>query len=116
LRAQRPALANRFIAGHENAEYLYGILHTSDFNDAPGTDLFGNSAFADQDKDGYLEVVDAWGEPLEFEIKQVAVIDDPPPIPLNWKDDTSADPVDLSTWIPRDLQKIQFVVRSVNLE
>ena len=74
-----PALARRFVtpadpipnppsATNLNAEYLYGILATTDFDDTPGIEALGASAIADTDNDGYLEVVDNWGEPIEFEL------------------------------------------------
>ena len=54
---KRPALASRFTvpnATNLNAEFLYGIISTTDMIDGSGTELLGNSAFADTDGDGFL--------------------------------------------------------------
>lgn len=83
-----PALARRFVTPTDpipnppspanlNAEYLYGVLATTDFDDTPGIEALGASAIADTDNDGYLEVVDNWGQPIEFELL------DPIPDPMD---------------------------------
>lgn len=52
-------------------EYLYQTLVTMDFDGAPAIEILGNQAIGDSDGDGFLEVVDAWGDPLQLRIWQV---------------------------------------------
>ena len=67
-----PALARRFSQGTNSealrAHYLFRVLETTDFDGVPGTESLGNSAFADTDGDGLMEVVDSWGNPMTFDI------------------------------------------------
>jgi prepilin-type N-terminal cleavage/methylation domain-containing protein len=53
-------------------EYLYQFLYAYDFDGAPAVEALGAQAIADTDGDQLMEVVDAFGEPLLFEIQQRA--------------------------------------------
>ena len=53
-------------------EYLYQFLYSYDFDGAPAVEALGAQAIADTDGDQLMEVVDAFGEPLLFEIQQRA--------------------------------------------
>ena len=50
-----------------SSEYLYKILETTQLNGLQATASLGNGAFVDTDNDGFLEVVDSWGEPIGFQ-------------------------------------------------
>ena len=53
-------------------EYLYQFLYSYDFDGAPAVEVLGAQAIADTDGDQLMEVVDAFGEPLLYEIQQRA--------------------------------------------
>ncbi|MCP4097064.1 MAG: type II secretion system protein [Planctomycetaceae bacterium] len=53
-------------------EYLYQFLYSYDFDGAPAVEALGAQAIADTDGDQLMEVVDAFGEPLLYEIQQRA--------------------------------------------
>ena len=53
-------------------EYLYQFLYSYDFDGAPAVEALGAQAIADTDGDQLMEVVDAFGEPLIYEIQQRA--------------------------------------------
>ena len=52
-------------------EYLHAILSGIEYQGSTALDAIGNQAVADTDGDGYLEVVDAWGEQMGMRIFQV---------------------------------------------
>lgn len=52
-------------------EYLYALLARIDLDGAPAVETIGNQAIGDYDGDGFLEIVDAWGDPLQLRIWQV---------------------------------------------
>ncbi len=52
-------------------EYLYAVLTRIDLDGSPAIESLGNNAIGDFDSDGFLEVVDAWGEPMQLRIWQV---------------------------------------------
>ncbi len=54
------------------AEYLYEILANSSSDDTPALEGLSPNAIGDSDNDGALEIVDSWGDPLNFEIGQLA--------------------------------------------
>lgn len=51
-------------------EYLYEILNAIDIDGTPGIEMLGSQAVGFSDPDTIPEVVDAWGEPLNFMIQQ----------------------------------------------
>ncbi len=51
---------------------LYQFLYSYDFDGAPAVEALGAQAIADTDGDQLMEVVDAFGEPLLYEIQQRA--------------------------------------------
>jgi len=54
-----------------SGEYLYFILQTTDIDGSPMLDFFSANAFGDTDQDGYLEVLDSWGNPLIFSFQML---------------------------------------------
>lgn len=70
----------------DSAELLYDILSDIDYNGTRGIDAIGSQAIGDSDGDGVLEVVDAWGEPIGFELHQPNIVEAPtaPPSPGVW--------------------------------
>lgn len=112
------------------AEYLYEILTRIDMDGVPAIETLGSSCFADTDSDGFLEVVDAWGEPLLWFIAQVDVADKTllnelyQDVPVDWTQRLATGiPVDympvgytgLDPTIPRDMQQIRATVYSKRL-
>ena len=51
------------------SEYLYAVLQSTQFNGISALEAMGERAFADTDDDGFPEVVDAWGNPMAFQIE-----------------------------------------------
>ncbi len=51
-------------------EYLHEILRSIQIDGQSAVELLGNSAIGNTDDDIYPEVVDAWGDPLLFDIEQ----------------------------------------------
>ena len=51
-------------------EYLHEILRSIQIDGQSAVELLGNSAIGNTDDDTYPEVVDAWGDPLLFDIEQ----------------------------------------------
>ena len=51
-------------------EYLHEILRSIQVDGQSAVESLGSSAIANTDNDGFPEVVDAWGEPLLFDIEQ----------------------------------------------
>ena len=51
-------------------EYLYEILRSIQVDGQSAVESLGSSAIANTDNDRFPEVVDAWGEPLLFDIEQ----------------------------------------------
>lgn len=121
LQASPPAMVNRWrkIFADNNAksnfnlpaEYLYEIVRGIDFDGVSGLESIGQSSIGDSDQDGFLEIVDAWGAPLDFQILQ-----------LNaskefgkevYRDGTGF--VGLDTKVPRSLDKLRFVITSPNM-
>ncbi len=47
------------------------ILTTTQINGIQASTALGDSAFDDTDGDGFLEVVDSWGEPIAFQFLMV---------------------------------------------
>ena len=54
----------------DSAELLYNLLGQIEFNGTAARDALGSSAFGDPDGDGQLEVVDAFGDPVGFQLLQ----------------------------------------------
>ena len=52
-------------------EYLYEILKRIDLDGAPAIETLRNQAIGDSDSDGFMEVVDAFGEPMQLRIWQI---------------------------------------------
>ena len=51
---------------HQGAECLYLILSTSYIGGQPAIAAIPNSNIGDTDNDGMLEILDGWGQPLQF--------------------------------------------------
>ena len=51
------------------SEYLYAILQTTQYNGVSAIEAMGNRAFGNTDGDAFPEVVDAWGDPIIFQIE-----------------------------------------------
>ena len=60
------------------SEYLYKILNNIQYQGTTAVESLGSRAVGDTDSDGHLEIVDAWGDPLEMRIFQVAVNENDP--------------------------------------
>lgn len=58
----------RFTPEFQDAECLYAILHNTWDGDRRGTHFLNPSEIGDTDGDGFPEVLDAWGDPLQFQI------------------------------------------------
>ena len=64
------ALSWQGFGGDLPAEFLYEILSRINVDGAAALDAVGNQAIGDSDGDGLLEIVDGWGDPIEFVIQQ----------------------------------------------
>ena len=53
---------------------MYNLLGQIEFNGTAARDALGSSAFGDPDGDGQLEVVDAFGDPIGFQLLQENLI------------------------------------------
>lgn len=51
-------------------EYLHEILRSIQIDGQSAVEMLGNSAIANDDNDAFPEVVDAWGDPLIFDLEQ----------------------------------------------
>ena len=51
------------------SEYLYTILETSNFNGVSAIESLGERAFGDTDGDGFMELIDSWGNPIFFQFE-----------------------------------------------
>lgn len=60
---------NDFSKLNAASEYLYIILQATQFNGISALEAMGERAFADTDNDGFLEVVDSWGNPIGFQFE-----------------------------------------------
>ena len=58
----------------DSAEILYQLLGQIEFNGTSARDALGSSAFGDPDGDDQLEVVDAFGDPIGFQLLQENLI------------------------------------------
>lgn len=75
LQGRPPVLATRFqVLGSANpnnypdnsSEYLYRILQATDYDGTPAIDYLRGNAIGDTDGDGFLEILDSWGNPMAF--------------------------------------------------
>lgn len=85
-------------------ELLYELLLMIDFEGGSALESLGNGAIGDSDGDGNLEVVDAWGEPFQFDIAQRTL-----PNETDWED------FDVTVTKPREFQHFRFDVWSDNV-
>ena len=115
-----------------SAEVLYRILSELEVDGVSGMDVLGGSrATADTDGDGFLEVVDAWGDPIAFQFHQQLIYPlerDPSSgsLPLQpwmpnrsgrWKDSslTAARTTDFTVILPVLPSDVKFFASSANL-
>ena len=75
MQSRAPVLATRFQVPastdpadypDNSSEYLYRILQATDYDGTPAIDFLRGNSIDDTDGDGFLEIVDAWGNPLVF--------------------------------------------------
>lgn len=73
LTANVPSLRSRMVRElggasptNEQAECLYEILNSHNNYDSSGMEFIFRGEIGDKDNDGHLEILDAWGDPLEF--------------------------------------------------
>jgi prepilin-type N-terminal cleavage/methylation domain-containing protein len=108
-----------------SGEYLYLLLSRINYDGVPAIETFNKNSFADTDSDGLMEIVDAWGDPLDVKIFQLreGVVD------YDWgRCDYKYDPVTntsifnvlgfdgLNPVIPRELGQIRVKVASRNVD
>ncbi len=74
-------------AAHRS-ELLYQILQNIDVDGVPATEVIGTNSIADTDGNGYLEIVDAWGEPMFLQWQQEQVTPVGPPANNIWEPGT----------------------------
>lgn len=111
-----------------SGEYLYLLLSRINYDGVPAIETFNKNSIADTDGDGLLELVDAWGEPLNMAIYQVAAtstgdtwIDNPN---QDWSQTVYVEPfgfypvgyTTLKSTIPRELNQIRVKVFSNRME
>jgi len=53
-------------------EYLYAILERINVDGTPAIESLGDAAVGNTDDDGFKEVVDAWGDPMNLRLWQIA--------------------------------------------
>lgn len=121
----------------DSAELLYAILSDIDYNGTRGIDAIGSQAIGDSDGDGVLEVVDAWGEPIGFELHQPNIVEaptappshgvwaepgiwnpanpQPPMTSLNVREDTATNAQKIATIKPARVDQIRFYITSLKL-
>ena len=63
---QRAQATNSWSHAFQGAECLYLIMATHTDGNRKGTDFFNESEIGDTDGDGMKEILDAWGNPIEF--------------------------------------------------
>lgn len=56
----------------EPGEYLYKILELIDIDGSSGIEMVGPNAIGDNDGDGHLEILDAWGRSMQLRVVQVS--------------------------------------------
>ena len=121
-----PAQWNTGVHRFEGAECLYEILNAHTDFESSGLDFLFDEEIGDVDNDGRKEVLDAWGDPLNFVVTLQPL---PPGTPAALPDQTTKSP--LNNWdnnprnIPNSLeafpaysgilpQDVRFYVRSIN--
>ena len=73
-------------------EYLYAILERINVDGTPAIEFLGDAAVGNTDGDGFKEVVDAWGEPMNLRLWQIEGLEvadrdgNPPPGTDVWED------------------------------
>ena len=115
-------------------EFLYLALERINVDGSSALEVLGSNVVGDSDGDGILEIVDAFGDPMQLRIVQVAVTnmtvpatdiwEDVPESQINWKQFTdigSGVKVPngyqfLNPVVPRLINKIRFQIVSPNLE
>ncbi len=90
------------------AEYLYHILSGIQIDGQSAVEMIGSSAVGDSDGDGVLEVIDAWGDPLVFDIEQAGW--DIEATSNVVKTNESDNRVPLDPRVPRAIGDLSFVV------
>ena len=137
IQSLKPLNPDPFVAGgpfNLPGEYLYAVLARMNIDGSSGIELVGNQAVGNVDSDAFPELVDAWGEPLQLRIWQIATVETAPvvgtPSPVVYQDvpdeDINFDIVDpttripmghvlLNPSIPREIQKIRFQVVSTRV-
>jgi prepilin-type N-terminal cleavage/methylation domain-containing protein len=106
-------------------EYLYQILARIDIDGSTAIELLGNATIGNSDGDDFLEIVDAWGDPMSLRIWQVDaeevstdVWQDIEPSDFEQVDSSTGMPLGytvIDPTVPREISKIRFEVRSDNL-
>ncbi len=106
-------------------EYLYQIMSRIDIDGSSAIELLGNASIGNSDQDDFLEIVDAWGEPMSLRIWQIDadevatdVWTDIEPNDFEQVDSTTGMPLGytvIDPTVPREISKIRFEVRSGNL-
>ncbi len=79
---------------YEGAECLYLILAVSRDNEKSALDYFSPSEIGDFDGDGMKEVLDGWGQPIEFVRWPTGYRNDITPAATTPQDSTTPDPFD----------------------
>jgi len=96
------------------AEFLYEILSSIQIDGQSAVELLGNSAIANDDNDDFPEIVDAWGEPLIFDIEQ-PLADAAALAQGRVIDDVSGSTISLDPRQPRSLRDVRIVVGSARV-
>ena len=88
----------------DSAELLYNLLGQIEFNGTAARDALGSSAFGDADGDGQLEIVDAFGDPIGFQLLQEDLIPENvnPVLRVNGNWASSSDQVDVFDVVDND--------------
>jgi prepilin-type N-terminal cleavage/methylation domain-containing protein len=93
------------------AEFLYQILASIQIDGQSAVELLGNSAIANDDNDDFPEIVDAWGEPMLFDIEQLTATNDGSGRVTTDPPDTVGS-VSLDPRVPRALGDLRIVIGS----